>query len=748
MFAIEIKSPYPSRINQLKYEINNLIFTGEKHFKDYELSKIILSRPTELSVPHRGVRYLYEQVSINKYSPLFFVKNLKYGLKYWEDEFRFFKENIAKQDSMRLTTYYHRHGFHQFKCKIKFYGDSNTHKNTLEFVIQAGERWKFGAIIYLGLDSLPSNIKERINQVRTLQKGMPFDEAKLIDEIRQINTILLEEGYFYTKLNRDAPIEMDMEAKENSVVVLFEPGIRQRIASIDFVDSLTTQTPISSNMKRSLLDFKVEQYYNPQKISQSELNLYSLGTFNLVTIDTINSHQNPLDSTLNLRVLLIYRKQHDYHFGLFLNQTTWDQAINLGGEGNYSNKNLFGAAQLFNPFVKATILDIGRLIENWPNFEYEFSAGINFSQPMLWNFPGFKVSFSAQPSYSYRIFNKFLKLETWALPLTFNVNLPEFTFFQNMNIKFSFERQDPRNFTNAMNELSKELSGNRQDTIRLLETFTLYRNLNTYVGKHNPLLTANLIGTALTGDSRNNPFSPTRGYFTNLSIEGLNPVFLPFDKLQGAAKFIRLQAMYLYFKSFSPFSLLAFKLKAGHIYWWDKSESYVPPDKQFFCGGANSVRGWSSRRLRYYNQEQYDFNFGNSKISQNYALDYVGNSTVIEGSFEYRLRFSTSKNIGNIFEEQLSNFGAVFFIDFGNAFQWLIVDTSGKYYYTYKWQDFFTKLAVAAGIGLRYETPVGPLRVDFGWPVYDPMRKEAPFIFSRSGGIRTMVFHIGLGHAF
>jgi outer membrane protein assembly factor BamA len=78
----------------------------------------------------------------------------------------------------------------------------------------------------------------------------------------------------------------------------------------------------------------------------------------------------------------------------------------------------------------------------------------------------------------------------------------------------------------------------------------------------------------------------------------------------------------------------------------------------------------------------------------------------------------------------------------------MVVDSTGNYYYTYQWSEFFTKLAVAFGVGLRYETPVGPIRVDFGLPFYDPMRKTDQFIFQRTGALKTIVFHIALGNAF
>ncbi len=748
VLAVDVIRPFPSRVDSSSYEINEIKFEGDIYFPEITLKKIIASRPTDLSLPHRTIRYLYEQAKSNKFAPTFIINNLEFVLENWMNEFKFFNMDKIRTDSLILRNFYHQKGFHYWSCSIKFFGEKKQKKNVLEFDIKAGPRWKFGKIIYYGLDSLPTKVKKKIDKVRTLKEGDDFDEIELYQEIHKIKNLLRESGYFYATFNNDFPIQIDTAKKTNTVIVLFKPGIRQRIADIEFVDSLTTQTVISTQMKKSLLDFKVGDYYSPRKIAQSELNLYSLGTFNLVTIDTAKGKTDPNDSLLHLKVMLVYRKQHDYHIGLFFNQTTWDQAYNVGIEATYSNKNLGGAAQLFNPFVKFTLLDINRAVQNWPNFEYELTAGINFSQPMLWNFPDFKVGFAAQPQYSYRIFNKFLNLETWSLPFTFNVKLPVFTFFQNLNLKFTLERQDPKNFDEAMQNLFGELEdGTHQDTIALLETFTLYNNLNKYVRTHKPVFTANLLGGSIIGDKRDNPFSPTRGYLSSVNIEGLNPIFLPFEKLQGAAKFVRLQAMYLYFKSLSISSVLAFKIKAGYIYWWDKYETYVPTDKQFFAGGANSVRGWSSRRLRFYHPDQLDLEFGSS-ASEDYALDYVGNTTVIEGSFEYRFRFASSTEMGNLFAEQLSNFGIVTFLDFGNAFQWMVVDSTGNYYYTYQWSEFFTKLAVAFGVGLRYETPVGPIRVDFGLPFYDPMRKTDQFIFQRTGALKTIVFHIALGNAF
>jgi len=747
-YSVTINNPLPSRADSARQEINVILFSGDVSFKDNELLKVISSRPTDLSLPHRGVRYIYEQLMMYPYKSYYYLDNLEYSLQNWASEFSFFNLNQVELDSAILYKYYNIKGFHDFKCSVYFYSDSSDNLNVLEFKMNAGRRCRFADIVYRGLESVPEEITKNINKVRELKKGDFFDETKLYLELERVKQILRESGYYFADYTRDFPIQIDEEKYENTVVVLFQTGIRQKINKIHFIDSLSNQAVVSMKMKKSLLDFKEGDYYSPTKISRSELNLYSLGTFEIVKIDTAKNRQSYSDSLLDMDIILGYRKQHSYGAGFFFNQTTWDQAYNVGIEGDYSNKNIFGAAQLFNPYVKFTILDVNRAIQNWPIFEYELSIGIVFSQPMLWNFPGLKVGLTAQPSYSYRIFNKFLNLETWSLPFNFSTKLPDFTFFQHFNLNFTFERQNPTNFDQAMNDLLAELeNGTAQDTINLLETFTLYDNLNTYIKTYDPILTANLIGGSFSGDTRDNPFSPTRGYLTNVSIEGLNPIFLPFDNLSGAAKFARAQIMYLLFKPLSRSSVFGLKIKAGYIFWWDKQVTYVPSDRQFYAGGANSVRGWGSRKLRYYNPEQFTTDLINTTAT-NYATDYVGNTTLIESSFEYRFRFTDIIRGENLMAEQLSSFGAVAFVDIGNAYQWMIVDSLGNYHFTYTFDDYFKNLAVAIGFGLRYETPVGPIRIDFGWPFFDPMRKEDKFLFQRRSGFDNMILHIGLGHSF
>jgi len=57
---------------------------------------------------------------------------------------------------------------------------------------------------------------------------------------------------------------------------------------------------------------------------------------------------------------------------------------------------------------------------------------------------------------------------------------------------------------------------------------------------------------------------------------------------------------------------------------------------------------------------------------------------------------------------------------------------------------------MAAGFGYRFDTPVGPFRIDVATSIYDPVRRNEAFIWNRQGALKLSNFQlsIGLGHAF
>jgi outer membrane protein assembly factor BamA len=201
-----------------------------------------------------------------------------------------------------------------------------------------------------------------------------------------------------------------------------------------------------------------------------------------------------------------------------------------------------------------------------------------------------------------------------------------------------------------------------------------------------------------------------------------------------------MQLAYYLYTSTNRYTVFAFKGRFGTTArWGDLNSTYVPFERHFYCGGANSVRGWSARRLRYTDLTAEDL--GSDEI-YTFSQDYMGNATIIEGTAELRYRFQRTGKLGDFWDEQISSMGMSAFIDIGNAFDWY-VDTKT----VMKPEYYLTKLGISAGAGFRYETPVGPFRIDFAWPIYDPTDKLNPWAMDKVF-FRDFVFHIAIGNSF
>ena len=191
-------------------------------------------------------------------------------------------------------------------------------------------------------------------------------------------------------------------------------------------------------------------------------------------------------------------------------------------------------------------------------------------------------------------------------------------------------------------------------------------------------------------DNRDNVFSPTKGVVSTLSVENTGGF------LFGDKNFVKgfFSASFYY----SPIQkiVIEFKGRAG------MGDSYGNTDKipiyeRFYAGGATTIRGYKERRV------------GPRDPSSN---DPVGGEALLVGNIE--LTFP-------IYEKVIK--GAVFY-DIGNV--WGSIEdfaVGGNY-------------KQGAGIGIRVKTPIGPLKLDWGYPLNDNHddKREGELYFSMSHG--------------
>lgn len=154
---------------------------------------------------------------------------------------------------------------------------------------------------------------------------------------------------------------------------------------------------------------------------------------------------------------------------------------------------------------------------------------------------------------------------------------------------------------------------------------------------------------------------------------GLNLV--PFyDPSGNDPEFLKSRIRYRhYIKPLAASSLvLAAGLSVGSMAGAQRDE--IPADERFYAGGGGSIRGYAYQSVGPFRQGEA-----------------VGGRSLLEMALEARVKVT-------------ERMGFVVFVDGGNA-------------YEDRFPDLGEALQWGAGLGFRYFTPVGPLRLDLGFPL-------------------------------
>ena len=227
---------------------------------------------------------------------------------------------------------------------------------------------------------------------------------------------------------------------------------------------------------------------------------------------------------------------------------------------------------------------------------------------------------------------------------------------------------------------------------RFSETFSIQGGIEYERGQSTDILGQidyTLVGLpfSLTYDSTDDLLNPTKGFRVLASVAPY-PEFLgssvPITIAKGTAStYFSLDEEARY--------VLAGRIGLGSIVGADLDE--IPANRRFYAGGGGSVRGY-----RY------------QSLSPTFLGQPIGGRSLLEASIEARIKITNT-------------IGIVPFVDAGTAF-----DSS--------FPDFDESVRFSAGLGLRYYTAIGPIRLDVAAPL------------NPGPGDPSYAIYVGIGQAF
>ena len=453
--------------------------------------------------------------------------------------------------------------------------------------------------------------------------------------------------------------------------------------------TLTGNVELDDEVIRQLLPFEEGQEYSEVRTLEAQRNLFSIEMIQRASIvEAVDPAGVVPDSVVPLQVQITESEIHNVRFG-----GGWSTLECVNVEGRWTSRNFYGGARRLQLRGRMSNIAADPLKESICR-----QAGIN-------EFGGLNWLLSAE-------FSQPLIRRSVALGL----NL----FWERQSVQDVFVREAVGLNISIFQALSANtsLTFAYRPELTKLEAAAVF--FCTSVQVCTPEDIASLqqpnwlapVSVSFAHSNTNNVLNPTSGYQLVLNIEhssALTGSDFQYNRALGEATA---------YVATRRGQVLAARVRAG----WVSTGTFtflmgpadvIHPEKRFFSGGANSVRGFAQNqlgpRVLTVGSSQLLFPLGgtgpvpctpaqvmdlscDAKLLRDEAFGTprpTGGDLVLEGGLEYRITLGRSLE-------------AAIFTDFGRIWT---EPGSGK----------VTRLEIAPGVGIRYLSPAGPIRVDVGY---------------------------------
>lgn len=727
---------------ELLYESTNVVVESSSTQNKIKNKSDLTNSLKQLAVPKPNKRFL-NQFAIRLWAHNKSINATK-GIKKWMNESYgeapvLFEEEQIDLTIKRMKSYLFQNGY--FTSEIESTKDIYNKKISIDYLLKLKPQYQFGTTTYPAENKGIYNVIDFYKSQSVLKQDAPFSTSLLDAERDRITNDAKNSGYY--RFNKEViQFELDTNTIENKVVVKLNlktanddaglkksyiktiqiySGYNPNLNTTDFDNSIACnfQMPdttvlsykqlgkhnhyvfkediISTNVLKKAIVFTPNLAYSAKDYNRTINNLIDLGIYKFVDIQLKPCQKDNYDS-LNVLILLTTRNKIEFDADLEVNSKT-DSSDPLFGLGNlgtavsvsHSNLNTFNGAERFKagifggiefqPFANKDSLinafelstQVNLLI---PRFMVPFQLGANLGQIS----PKTLMGFGAQYLNRTRFFES----------INFNTSFGyQWKIRQTIQHRFSLLNV---NFFRLLSE-EPEFTATLQTNNLLKNSFTnqlLFGSQYTYI--YNSLLDAN---------QRKYTYLKTQVEVVgNLINSLLKPNEIGKRSLLGVktAQFIKLDLEGKYYRIFSKKHLLANRASFGIGVPFGNSTA-LPYSKQYFIGGANSLRAFRIRSI----------GPGSS------TKEVVENDTLVRfpdqtGELKFELNTEYRFDIAKYLE-------AAFFIDAGNIWNLNLKreeDTEDKYF---EFKDLYKEIAIGAGAGLRLDFSYFIIRADIAIPL-------------------------------
>ncbi|HVZ39105.1 MAG TPA: BamA/TamA family outer membrane protein [Candidatus Kapabacteria bacterium] len=691
-------------------------------------------------------------------------------------ELRYLNTTLLDSDALRIQHLYNDFGYHDAVVTYSLTLDTTRNTSIVTFNIVENKRYRLRGLTYLGMDAVPKDIRTRITRQEKVRLGQYFTLSDLSAETNRVVAELRNNGYPYAVtrqilvLNARAQDSISGVPYDSAVVFIYTGG-RYRFGPTTYTtEGVVDASTFSEEMIMVQREYVEGEWYSRDKVDQTLENLYSLGAFDLVTMDTVRSG---VDSVLAMRIHGRLRARNDLRVGGDIGyERRLDQyVLNASPNVSYSRLNAFNSGGHFSISSKVSVplTDLTGISRFFSGAQGGVTTSMFFPSVGRQRRQNMSVSASYDngvegsinaPDGSISV----LRDEQYRAGMDLQLQFPRYTLFTSLTFHLTLEQTRSYDVRQFLETFAKSVAQEVSRSPSLCDSSSTYNVvfdlLRSQVfrpavlqGDDPTLLSSNdaaaldkfsalkqtiVLGGTLTMDTRDEVFVPKSGHAIDLKLEGgLTGL--------GASGYLKTD-LNIRFYSPVPAGTGAARLRMGYIQEFG-AVPFTPTSSRFIAGGANSVRGWVERDMLATRPPDLvttpDCETAIANAIDERSTRILGGLAVLEASIEHRARlFNFVAN--SVLARQLNQLQLITFVDAGNAF---FRDSRDK-----SVVKFWENIGVDFGTSIGYDTPVGPFRFGVATRIYDPLDPSLTttrerLVFNRKFG-NTLTMHVGIGYAF
>jgi outer membrane protein insertion porin family len=709
-------------------EVRKLRILGAEQVDKTDLSKSISTRPS------RCKNFIYQIFCVFSKSPTFV------------DKFYLDREEL-RRDVLRIKVYYWKRGFRETEVDTSVTRNGNG--VTVTFGIHEGPPTIVSAL-RIDYDTALISPK-RLRRLTTLEPTEPLNLLTLDSMRLGFQSEMWNKGYGDAIV--DTAVSVNEEQRRAAVFLRVFPNWPTKVGDIVVRGNRRVDTRTILNT----LLVKPGAPYRRDDVLESQRSLYESQLFRLASILPPTG-----DSIKNLEVQVVEAPLREAHVGGGVTNSDF-----VSVEGQYTSYNLFGGARRLD--VTATVANLAAYTLNGKGpFRDVVPDELGLADERAFLQPTWAASVDLrQPAFLRRPANQ-ASIGVFA----HRTSSPGVYIDRGYGAGLTFTRQITTRAPASLNyrfELSRVEAGDIYFCVNygVCDTTTIGT-----LRSHQRLSPMSI--TAFV-DRSDQPFNPTRGYVARIDMEYASRATL--SNYQYNRAFFDAAA---YWHPSGRLSVLAGHLRVGYVHplGTTHGDTVIHPRKRFYSGGSMSVRGYGENQLgpRVLTIDADSLRFGIDSKTKDTTVTCprvipitqcdpniagkdsrfqprpVGGTSLLEGSVEFRFPLQAPKLFGAVFvdagivgESRLGSFGDV------RNFADLIGVTA----------------AITPGFGIRYNSPVGPIRVDFGYqpPLHEdlivvtseirngrevlvPLDKTRLFGLDKKTLLSRLVLHFSIGQAY